>query len=161
MRRGLLGDHTLGVERVDRTEKMQEREQPEPWRPRDRADLLEPARLRDRGEHAPIGLVGRLGRELGADAEAHAGELAHERVRERVVELLLEVRACPRRRGRPDAGAGRIRGDPALEQGDDAIERDEAHEPCDQRALARARHRPRTTRAPPEHEHLAAAPNAS
>src|SRR5262249_27534437 len=69
-----------------------------------------------RTEHAAIGLVERIGSELGAQAEPGPAELAHQRLGERAVELGLEVGAGPAgerdlvqrpRRVRGGAGVGR------------------------------------------------------
>ena len=119
-------------------QEVDEREQAEPRRARERPDLIEAARLRERGEHAAIGFVARrrIGRELDANRQPNAGELAQQQIGERAVELLLEMRARPRRERELVLAARRIRGDAALEHASStSIERDEAREPRDERAL--------------------------
>ena len=137
---------------------MNEREQAEPRRARERPDLIEPARLRERGEHAAIGFVARRG--SGASSvrsdEPHAGELAHQRVGERAVELLLEVRARPRRERELMLRARRIRGDAALEH--ERRRRSSATSRASRATSARFASSPSATitRAAPQHEHLVA-----
>src|SRR6478735_8488395 len=68
----LFGDDTFDIERIDRTQEVDEREQAEARRARERPNLIEAARLCERGEHAAIGFVAgrRIGRELDANREA-------------------------------------------------------------------------------------------
>ena len=151
-----LGGDALDVERADATQEVEERDQPEPRRARERPDLIEPAGMRHRGDHPPVGLVAGLGDELGADREPDPGELAHDGLGERAIELLLEVGARPGREAELVLHARRRAGHTALEDAADLVLGDEPGEPGDQRALrelALGQHR----RATPQHEQLGTA----